>query len=80
MPEVPDSSRLNPEMMVLEVLYNWRQTEAVFAAYEAQAGVCLLCQDLFTPLNELSQKYGLDLSRLLADLHQAIDSPPAKKT
>lgn len=79
MPEDPESSRLNPEMMVLEVLYNWRQTEAVFAAYEARAGVCLLCQDLFTPLNELSRKYGLDLSCLLAELRQAIDSLPAEK-
>lgn len=80
MPEDPLTPQLSPEMTVLEVIYNWRQTEAVFAAYEAQAGVCLRCQDLFSTLAEVSQKYGLELPRLLADLSQAVGPTPAAKT
>lgn len=66
------SNLLHPEMTVLEVIYHWRQTESVFAAYEAQAGVCLRCRALFDSLAELAAKYNLDLQKLQADLQRAI--------
>ena len=61
-------SRFSPEMTVLEVLCRHRQTEQVFRSYDAAAGVCLCCRALFDSLEDLAQKYGLDLSQLLEDL------------
>jgi hypothetical protein len=70
-------NRITPEMTILEVLCQFRQTEQVFRRYDAAAGVCLCCQALFDSLEELARKYGLDLQSLLADLEQAAGLPPA---
>jgi hypothetical protein len=48
---------ITPEMTVLEILCQHRQTEQVFRRYDAAAGVCLCCQALFDSLEELAQKY-----------------------
>jgi hypothetical protein len=69
--------RITPEMTILEVLCQFRQTEQVFNRYEAGAGVCLCCQALFDSLEEVARKYELDLNLLLADLEQAAGPPPA---
>ena len=65
------SRRIRPEMSVLEVVAQDRQTEAVFKKYDALAGVCLCCQALFETLETVAQRYGLDLDQLLADLNEA---------
>jgi hypothetical protein len=69
--------RITPEMTILEVILQFRQTEQVFRRYDAAAGVCLCCQALFDSLEELARKYDLDLQSLLADLEQAAGPPPA---
>jgi hypothetical protein len=61
-------SQITAKMTVLEILCYNRQTEQVFRRYDAAAGVCLCCQSLFDSLEDLSQKYGLDLDKLLDDL------------
>jgi hypothetical protein len=63
-------NRISPDMTILEVLYRFRQTEQVFRRYDAAAGVCLCCQALFDSLEEVAQKYGPDLKRLLDDLDE----------
>lgn len=50
-------------------MYQWRSSEAVFKAYEAQAGTCLRCHALFDTLEAAAQKYNLDLNKLVADLN-----------
>jgi hypothetical protein len=70
-------SELTPQMTVLSILCRHRQTEAVFRCYDAAAGVCLCCQGLFDSLEELAQKYGLDLHRFLDDLQDAADASGA---
>jgi iron-sulfur cluster repair protein YtfE (RIC family) len=74
--------RITSDMTILEVLCQFRRTEQVFRRYDAGVGVCLCCQALFDSLEEVAQKYGLDLNRLLADLEQAAGAPPTdgKKT
>ncbi len=63
--------QIKPELTILEVVYQYRQTETVFRKYEEEAGACLLCQALFDSLAEAAAKYGLNLRRLLADLESA---------
>lgn len=62
---------IHPEMTVLDVVSKYRQTEAVFKQYDKQAGDCICCQALFYPLNDVAEKYGLELERLLKDLEVA---------
>lgn len=59
-------------MTVLDIVFQFRQTESVFKQYDEKAGVCLCCQALFEPLEEVADKYNLDLKQLIADLTTAV--------
>lgn len=63
---------IRAEMTVLDVVSRYRQTEVVFTKYNAKAGVCLCCEALFDPLQEIAERYGLNLEKLLADLNSAV--------
>lgn len=76
----PDETVLTPQMTLLEIMYRWRASENVFRAYESQAGVCLRCQALFDTLEDVANKYRLDLQTLLDDLQTLIHTlPPAAR-
>jgi len=62
---------ITPEMTLIEVLHQHRQTEVVFRRYEGEAKGCLLCHALFDTLAEAAAKYGLDLDRLMQDLQES---------
>jgi hypothetical protein len=66
-----EKSIIAPDMIILDIISRYRQTEAVFKQYDEKAGVCLCCQSLFDSLEDLGDKYGLDLQRLMADLQVA---------
>jgi len=71
---MPDTNgRIDPQMTVLDVVSRWRETEAVFRQYDAQAGECICCRSLFESIRDVAEKYHLDLERLLTDLEAAID-------
>jgi len=59
---------IRPEMTILDVISQYRQTESVFKAYDEKAGVCLCCEALFDSLKDIATKYGLNLEKLLSDL------------
>lgn len=65
-------------MTLLDVLSRCRQSEAVFRRYEAQAEACLCCEALFDTLEQVAEKYHLDLGRLLDDLQEMLttEAPP----
>jgi len=65
-------------MTLLDVMFQWRSSEAVFKAYENQAGTCLRCHALFNTLAETAEKYNLDLAQLLADLNALAADLPIK--
>jgi hypothetical protein len=65
--------QIHPEMTILEVICRYRPTEKVFRKYDKEAGACLCCQALFESLQDVAQRYGLDLERLLADLEIVAD-------
>ena len=70
-----ETAPITPDMTLIEVLHQHRQTEAVFRRYEGEAQGCLLCHALFDTLAEAAAKYGLDLDRLLSDLQKSAASP-----
>jgi hypothetical protein len=51
-----DKDTITPEMTLIEVLHQHRQTEAVFRRYEGEAQGCLLCHALFDTLAEAATK------------------------
>lgn len=62
---------IRPEMTVLDIVSRYRQTEAVFKRYDAEAGECICCQALFESLREVAKRYDIDLKNLVADLEAA---------
>ena len=68
-----DNNSISPDMTVLDIVSRHRETEAVFKKYDEAAGECICCQALFDSLEKVSEKYGLDLKRLLSDLEEAAD-------
>jgi hypothetical protein len=64
-----DGRRITSGMTILEIVERYPQTEAVIRKYDEQANVCLCCQALFEPLDEMAKKYGLNLETLLNDLN-----------
>ena len=70
-----EKAPINPEMTLIEVLHQHRQTEAVFRRYEGEAQGCLLCHALFDTLAEAAAKYGLNLDNLLKDLQDSAAGP-----
>ena len=62
---------IEPGMTILDVVSRYRETEHIFKQYDEAAGVCLCCQALFDPLEDVADRYGLDLKHLMADLTAA---------
>jgi hypothetical protein len=60
-------------MTILNVVSKYRHTEAVFKQYDDKAAVCLCCHALFDSLEDLADKYGLDLEQITVDLQAAIE-------
>ncbi len=67
-----DKTVITPDMTLVEVLSQHRQTEEVFRRYEGEAKGCFLCHALFDTLAEVATKYGLNLERLMQDLDASI--------
>jgi len=63
--------KITPQLTVLDVVAKYRPTEQVFREYDKLAGECICCQSLFCTLEEVAQKYGIELNKLLADLDKA---------
>lgn len=63
--------KITPDMTLLDIVHRHRATEAVFRARDEQAGECLLCKALFESVQDVADRYGLDLDALLEDLEQA---------
>jgi len=59
-------------MTILEIVHTYRQTQDVFEKYNEQVGECLMCTALFEPLSTVSERFGLNLKKLLAELEAAI--------
>ena len=71
---MPDrNGPIDPRMTVLDVVSRWRKTEVVFKRYDTLAGECICCRALFEPIQDVAQKYHLDLAMLMADLEAALD-------
>jgi len=65
---------LDPAITVLDLVSRYRETETVFKRYDKTVGECICCQSLFESLEDVAQKYGLDLGTFLVDLETSINT------
>jgi hypothetical protein len=56
---------------LLSVVEKYPATQAVFEAYETQAGECICCNALFQTIEEVAAKYSLSLETFLEDINRA---------
>jgi iron-sulfur cluster repair protein YtfE (RIC family) len=59
---------ISPDMTVLDIVSKYSETVEIFKNYDKQAGECICCCSLFETLEEISEKYDIDLKKLLDDL------------
>ena len=64
---------ITPEMTILDIISQHRETEMVFKRLEEETGTCVCCQGLFLTLREAAKRFGFDLENALAALNAAID-------
>jgi len=60
------------EMTVLDIVSKYPATEAVFKSYDEQTGECICCQMLFESVQQVTEKYNLDLDGLLGKLNSVL--------
>ena len=65
-------SCIGPRMTVLDILSRHRETEAVFKAWDSRAGACICCQALFDTVQQVADRYGLNLERLMAEINAVV--------
>ena len=65
---------IKPGMTVLDIVSKYRATIEIFERYDKRARECICCSALFDPLEDVAEKYNLDLIELLRDLETAVRS------
>ncbi len=67
-----ESLCIEPQMTVLDIVHRFRSTEAVFKRWDSLAGECICCQALFDTVQQVADRYGLDMDQLMAELNTVI--------
>jgi hypothetical protein len=63
---------LTKDMIILDIVERYESTQDVFHAYDSITGSCIMCEQLFATLAKMSEYYGIDTEKLLAELNRAI--------
>ncbi|RLB73032.1 MAG: hypothetical protein DRH07_02915 [Deltaproteobacteria bacterium] len=59
-------------MTLLDIVSIYPATEAVFKTYDEQVGECLCCQRLFETVEQIGERYKLDLAEILEKLNATV--------
>ncbi|MBO8158189.1 hypothetical protein [Thermosyntropha sp.] len=62
---------IEKEMLVVDVIDKYPETEKVFRSYEEKVGSCIMCSHLFNTLEAVSKDYNFDLEELIRKLEKA---------
>jgi|LGOV01.1.fsa_nt_gb hypothetical protein len=60
---------ITKNMELLDIVENYPQTESFFHLFDKPLGHCILCENLFENLENLSKKYPIDLNLLIENLN-----------
>jgi hypothetical protein len=60
------------EMRVLDIVEKYPECQEVFHRYDEKVGACIMCEQLFNSLAEMSVFYGLEIENIISELEKAI--------
>ncbi|MBV7274119.1 hypothetical protein I6U48_14530 [Clostridium sp. PL3] len=60
---------ITQKMTLLDVVEKYPKTEDVFHQYDTVSGECVLCNNLFDSIENVAEKYKLNLDELLSKLN-----------
>ncbi|MEN6325918.1 MAG: hypothetical protein ABFD18_06895 [Syntrophomonas sp.] len=63
---------ITKDMILLDIVEKHAITQDVFHQYDNIVGSCIMCEQLFVSLAEMSEHYGLDAEKLVKELNEAI--------
>ncbi|NOQ41956.1 MAG: DUF1858 domain-containing protein [Desulfuromusa sp.] len=66
-----EGENISADMTVLEIVTEHPETEVVFKSYDERVGECICCQRLFETVQQVAERYRLDLAEFLAELNAA---------
>jgi hypothetical protein len=61
-----------PDMTILDIISENRETEKIFKQLEAELGVCICCQGLFLSLREAAERFGFHMESVMAEINTVI--------
>ncbi|NMA93227.1 MAG: hypothetical protein GX975_01050 [Clostridiales bacterium] len=64
--------RIKSDMLVLDIVEQYPQTDSVFREYDEIIGECLLCNCLFESVGSVAKEYQLDEAEMLRKLNEAV--------
>ena len=63
---------ITANLTVLDIVSTYPKTEVIFKSYDASVGECICCQSLFDTVQQVADKYNLDLTEILDKLNSAV--------
>ena len=66
------TNQITADMIVLNIVSLHPETENIFHSYDEQVGECICCQMLFDTLEDVAERYNLELMPLLIRLNEAV--------
>jgi len=69
---VSEKENITANLTILDVISTYPETEKVFKSYDTSIGECICCQSLFDTVQQVAEKYSLDLSEILKKLNSAV--------
>lgn len=69
---IEEAEKITADMIVLDIVSEYPETETVFKAYDERVGECICCQKLFETVQQVAEGYNLNLLELLEKLNLAV--------
>lgn len=63
---------ITKEMTILNIVEKYPEALKVFKVYDELFQVCICCQSLFDTLEQVCDKYGIDLDKVLSDINKVV--------
>ncbi len=64
---------ITPETVIVDIISRYRETEKIFKQLEEKTGVCICCKALFVPIGEAAERFGFNITSVIADICAVIE-------
>ncbi|MDD2371671.1 MAG: hypothetical protein PHQ32_06705 [Firmicutes bacterium] len=61
---------ISEDMVLLDIVSEYPEAEAVFHGYDALVGKCILCSNLFDTVDKVAKEYGLNKVEMIGKLNK----------